>query len=442
LERENSLFEKKVIKVSSLWDHHGHLSMLGAKGEKINLEKISSPDELYEIIKKEAQRRKKGEWIIGFGVNPSLWGERNCEITILDKVSPENPIFLERVDAHSAFVNTFSVKISQLSLKKNCEGGFFEKKKGVFTGGITDSLVEKVVKSFEEPSEECLKRRFKRAFAELRKNFLSGASDMMLTRKEAEILQTMDKEKTLELSVLGYLKWSKNDNIPNALYKGKKYEEEGIKVFLDGALGSRGACLKEPYSDDAGNYGIINYNEKEICEILEECSRKNVNVSFHIIGDGALETFLNSFERTKNLKIKVRLEHLQITPEELIQRLKKIDVVISLQPSHYLSDRKWAEKRIGSERMGFSYLLKSIVFRKKTYLFGTDFPIEPPNPRRTIKGCLERKKEERISLSKILCGMKAPKQFLKFAKPCEISFKSNSKNSERCFSEIGIKYVG
>lgn len=440
MQKINSNFEVRVVKISSLWDHHGHLSMLGAKFDKLNLKKIDSLDELYELLRKTTLKKEKGEWIIGSQLNPSLWGEKFLNLKKLDNVSPQNPIFLERIDAHSAIINSLAMSLAGINPQIKIKGGFFERKKGILTGGITDSLVEIVLKSIGELSEKSLEKYFKRAFFELKKNFLSGATDMMITKKESEVLQKMDRQGKLELPILGYLKWSKNQNIPNFLYKGRKYFEDGIKVFIDGALGSRGAYLNEPYCDDSGNYGIKNFDEKEICEILTECNKKNVNISFHIIGDEALETFLNSFEKMGKLNIEVRLEHLQVTPKELIERLRKIDVVISLQPCHYLSDRKWAQKRLGVLRYNHSYLLKSLIKDRKKFLFGTDFPIESLNPARTITGCMERKKEEQISIKTILKGMKAPKSFKQFERSCIISLISKKEDFFR-IKKIKIDYL-
>lgn len=441
MRKRDSVSEKKVLKTSSLWDHHGHLSLLGAKFEKVNLSKIFSPEKLYEILKKEASRSKKGDWIFGCGLNISLWKNRNCDLETLDKITPDNPIFLERIDAHSAVVNTFALKLAGLNPKNKEEGGFFEKEKGKLTGGIVDSLVEKVSRAFSEPDLELIEKRLKRAILELKRNFLSGATDMMISEDESKVLQKMDLENKLEIPILGYLKWSKDCNLPSFLYKGKKYCEEGIKVFLDGALGSRGAALKSPYSDDPNNCGVLLLDKKEIYELLKECNKKNVNVAFHIIGDRALDNFIEAVEKFADLKIKIRAEHLQITPIPLLERLRKTDVIFSLQPCHYLSDKKWAEQRIGKERMSCSYLLRSVISQRKNFLFGTDFPIEPIDPRRTLKGCFERKKEERIPISKILYGMKAPKQFFKYSKPCLISFELKSNNSEKHLSEVGIKYI-
>lgn len=440
MQKKDSSLKERTLKVSSLWDHHGHLCMLGGKFEKLNLKKVASPDELYNLLRKTALKKEKGEWIVGSKLNPSLWGEKFLNLKKLDNVSPQNPIFLEQVDAHSAIINSLTMKLSELNPQINIKGGFFERKGGILTGGITDSLVEIVLKSIGEPSEKSLEKFIKRAFLELKKNFLSGATDMMITKKESEVFQKMDIEKKLDLPILGYLKWSKNQNIPKFLYKGKKYVENGIKVFLDGALGSRGAYLNEPYYDDNENYGIKNFDEKEIFELLKECDKKNVNVSFHIIGDGALETFLNSYEKTGRLKIEVRLEHLQVTPKELLERLRKIDVVISLQPCHYLTDRKWAEKRLGLQRYQNSYLLKSLISGRKNFFWGTDFPIESLNPSRTIKGCNERKKTEQISIETILKGMKAPKIFKKFEKPIVISLVCKKEDSFR-IKKIKIDYL-
>ncbi|MCX7831086.1 MAG: amidohydrolase family protein, partial [Acidobacteria bacterium] len=165
---------------------------------------------------------------------------------------------------------------------------------------------------------------------------------------------------------------------------------------------------------------------------------KGVNIAFHIIGDRALEEFLDGIERFSNLQIKIRAEHLQVVPNPLLKRLMKSEVIFSLQPCHYFSDRKWARKRLGNERFKSSYLLRSLINKRKTYLFGTDFPIEPVNPKRTIRACIKRNQNEEIPLGEIFKGMEGPSEFKKHFKPCLISFKAEDEGN---ISGIGIKYI-
>ncbi len=432
--KSKSLIERS-FKVSSLWDHHGHITMLGGQSEKINCLKVSSPEKLYLLLKKEAARKGDGEWIFGYNLNMSLWGNRNSNIEIIDRVTPNNPLLIERVDAHSAVINSLTLKKVSLNLNEEIKGGFFEKANERYTGGVVDGTFERIMSYFSDSPPHLIEKRIKKAQVILKKNFLTGATDMMVTEAESQVYWQMECNKKLILPVVAFLKWSKDKNIPANLFKGKMYIEEGIKVFIDGALGSRGASLKSSYSDDRENYGVLLLDKKEIADLIEECNKKNINIAFHIIGDRALENFIEGYEVCSPLNIKIRLEHLQVTPPPLLKRLRKLDLILSLQPSHFLSDRKWAIKRLGKERLEYSYLLKSLIKGKKTYLFGTDFPIEPPNIKRTLRACLKRNKFEEIDILEALKGMKAPDQFSKFSKPCIISVTRNNN-----FSGIEIKY--
>lgn len=407
--------------ISSLWDHHGHIYELGEREIYLDLNEIYSAEDLYKIIKIETKNRKKGEWIIGFGLPSSFKDGSTTLLEVLDRVSPFNPLYLGRTDYHSAIVNTLALKKANISVNSLFNGGFFEKKDEKLTGLVVDSLKETVYKSIPIEEEE-LVAKIKKGMEIIKKNNLSGATDMMITGNTFEAFKKLDIKKEMPVCVLGYFKFE--GNVFPEIYEGNKFFLKGIKVFLDGALGSRGAALKKPYSDEEDNCGILLYKSNEILEIINEANKRKLNVAFHAIGDRAIEEVLKALKKFKNRKIEIRIEHLQITSKALIKKLNETDFVPSIQPSHYHSDKEWAIKRVGEKRFIYSYLLKSIVKGKKNFYLGSDFPIEPINPIRNLNSALKRQKSEELSLKQTLKGFSVPSIFKNFSLKIKIKFKT------------------
>jgi predicted amidohydrolase YtcJ len=418
--------KREEVIVSSLWDHHGHLSQLGAATEQIDFRGVSSLSHFYSKLEEGLKNRNKGEWVSGFGWDQNKW-EKKTTLKEIDKIAPDNPIFLVRIDYHSAIVNSLAIRESGLNNSSTIEGGFFEKVNGELTGVAVDKMMEKIASKIKEPSISTKKRHFKKATKILEENFLSGATDMMLTKSEEEILSEMDRKGEIDLPLLAFLKFSKGDEFPSKLYNGEKFKVLGIKIFLDGALGSDGAALRDPYLTKKESKGLLLFDSKEIKEIISEAKKRKFEIAFHIIGDRALEEFLNGYESLNGVKTKIRLEHLQVTPDDLLLRLHKTNLTFSLQPTHYLSDKEWALKKLGEERFKKSYLLNSLIKNRRKVLFGTDFPIEIPDPERTINVAISRDDGEKISLRRTLSALRTPRMFRNYERKVAITFKKNGK---------------
>jgi predicted amidohydrolase YtcJ len=392
----------KGVLLPPLWDHHGHLCPLGTISEELDLRDAASSLSLLKTLKREASRRERGEWLLGFGWDHNRWGGKLPGLEEIDEATGDKPLFIRRIDCHAALVNSAALILAGAKI---CSGNL---KPLAVDSGMTPFF-----KAIPPPGKETIRKRFLKAFAILRSYCLSGATDMQLGKNEIAVLSDMDREGTLDFPVLGYKEWRAGDKFPGRLYRGRKFILKGLKVFIDGALGSRGAALREPYSDEKGNTGILLLDRKDILALLQEANARKFDVAFHAIGDMAFEEFLAAFEKVRGQRIGVRIEHMQVTPADLLGRLRGMNVTVSLQPCHYLSDRSWAKKRLGAGRIGSSYLLKSLMEGKK-YLFGTDFPIESPDPLRTIAACLSRPGKERPGFKEILKGMSCPEEFNKY----------------------------
>jgi predicted amidohydrolase YtcJ len=398
------------ILLPPLWDHHGHLCALGALSEELDLRDTPSPEALLQKLKENARRKNPGEWILGFGWDHNLWAGKSPDLEDIDKATAGAPLFVRRIDGHAAIANTLSLKLAGLNSGSEIKGGRLLQNRGVWNGIVIETAMAPFLAAISSPSETIIRGRLLKAFSILESYCLSGATDMQLKDDEISALEEMDERGELKFPVLGYKEWNPGENIPRKLYSGKRFRLEGIKVFLDGALGSRGAALREPYSDDETARGFLLLNRRQILEILKEAEAKKIGLAFHMIGDQALEEFLAAYEKTTAPGTDVRIEHLLVTPKDLLKRLASADVTVSLQPCQYLSDRAWAPERLGTERAGCSYLLRSII-RGKKYLLGTDFPIESPDPLRTIAACFSVSEKEKPGFKDVIKGMTCPPPF-------------------------------
>ncbi|HPA27632.1 MAG TPA: amidohydrolase family protein [Acidobacteriota bacterium] len=405
----------KGMLLPPLWDHHGHIGALGALSDELDFRDAASPDALLKLLEDDERKREPGEWITGFGWDQNLWNGLLPSLEQLDTASRGRPLFLKRIDCHAAMVNSRAMEMAGLKTDSAIPGGEFVYIRGKWTGIVLDNAMNPFFRAMPPPAKKVVRRRIRAALRTLAASGLSGATDMQLREIDVETLSEMDGNGDLELPVAGYLEWTPGMALPARLCKGRMFALEGIKVFLDGALGSRGAALRKPYSDDKATRGLLILDRKEIKELLEEAGSRKIPVAFHAIGDRALETFLSAYETIRRPAPKIRLEHLQVTPSPLLTRLLAADVTVSLQPCHLLSDRGWAGERLGPARIKRSYLLGSLI-RGKRYLLGTDFPIEPPDPARTIAGCFDRPDRERITLNEAIRGMACPVRFRKFGR--------------------------
>ncbi len=413
--KTSRLGRDKGLLLPPLWDHHGHIGALGALSEEVDLRQAASPAHLLKLLDIAARTRDPGEWITGFGWDQNLWNGLLPSLEELDNASRGRPLFLKRIDCHAAMLNSRSMEIAGLSPDSLIPGGEFVSIRRKWTGIVLDNAMSPFFLAMPPPGKKVVKRRTRAALKTLAASGLSGATDMQLRESDVAALSEMDEKGDLEIPVAGYLEWTPGMALPARLFKGRMFVLEGIKVFLDGALGSRGAALRKPYSDDPATRGILILDRKEVRELLEEAGSKRIPVAFHAIGDRALETFLSAYETIRRPAPKIRLEHLQVTPAPLLSRLLSADVTVSLQPCHLLSDRGWAEERLGPARIKNSYLLRSLI-RGKRYLLGTDFPIEKPDPARTIAGCFDRPESERVTLKEALKGMACPTRFRNYGR--------------------------
>ncbi len=380
-----------------LTDAHYHFMGVGRLSFTLNLDGTTSLDDFLARVKKEVQRHKAGEWITGRGWIEEDWPSKRFPTRWdLDKVAPDNPVYLTRADGHAGVANSLAMKLAGVtSATPDPPGGKIVKdaKTGEPNGMFVDraqSLVRRVVKQTPIPPEQVAK-------AAARTTLSWG----LTTIHDPGIgWETVDVYKKLyakgELPVRIYAMIAGPGKAADRLLKqGPEiglYDHHltirSIKVVEDGALGSRGAALLQPYSDEPGSRGLLMHDEKELMPMLTEALRRGIQVNTHAIGDSANRFILDVYEKALSQvppeqrqvrEPRWRIEHAQIIDLADIPRFAQLGVIPSMQPSHAIGDLHFAVRRLGLARLKGAYAWRSLLDTGVHIPGGSDAPVESPN---------------------------------------------------------------
>ena len=372
-------------------DSHGHLLGYGISLAILDFNGAKSPEEIAGMVAKKAKEVKPGEWIVGRGWDQNLWSKEEFPTHhILDKAAPDNPVFLIRTDGHAVWVNVNAMIEAGITPETpEPEGGkILRAKDGEPTGIFIDNamnLIEKVRKDMTPGQKE---NAVLLAVNKLTEMGITEIHDMGVDEQTINIYKKLIDENKLPIRIYAFIDgvgkaWDAYKTKTKEIY-GKDYLTiAGIKLYVDGALGSRGAALIEPYSDDKGNRGLTVSNESDIEQITEEAIKNNFQVAVHAIGDRGNSIVLNAYEKAlKNSSGKdyrLRIEHAQIINADDIKRFAALKVIPSMQPIHATSDMFWAESRLGSKRVKNAYIWNTLISTGCKIPSGSDFPVEKPD---------------------------------------------------------------
>lgn len=398
-----------LLVLPPLWDHHGHIAAYGAALEQVDLRGTASFEEALEKI-----RRAPGgdsEWLEGFGWDQTLWGGSFPDRRDLDVIRPDAPVLLRRIDGHAGWVNTVALRRAGFEdASPDPPGGRLLRERGRLTGIVLDEALTRVEACLPAPHEGVLRRRMLAALEDLKRSGLSGVTDMGLEPSHVNVLSDLDREGALPIGVEGFLWIREGGAEPGSLYRGERFSVTGAKFFADGALGSRGAALWEGYADQPDNRGLLLWETDRLAEAIARAAARGLTPAVHAIGDRAVSQVLDAVEQAA-VPPGARVEHVQIAGVDSVERMARLGVVASVQPCHYLSDRRWARDRLG-DGMRDAYRWGSLAKGGVPLLMGTDFPIESPDPVRTFQACLNREEAgERLTFSAVLKGYGPPAGF-------------------------------
>ncbi len=352
-----------------------------------------------DVIKrlKDYYSRYPSEWLQGRGWDQNDWKRKEFpDNKLLDKAFPDIPVFITRIDGHAAIANTKALELAGVTKETKVEGGKLIIENGKLTGVLIDNAMELVSSIIPEPSEQTEIKAFVEAQQNCFNAGLTSVVDAGLEANTVKLIERLQSDGILKMRINAMLSPTE-ENFREFVNKGVIRKERltvrSIKLYADGALGSRGAKLLKPYSDDPGNTGLLINKPDYYREICEIALNKGFQVNTHAIGDSAnrmMLTIYGEFLKGTNDK-RWRIEHSQVINENDFDLFGKYSIVPSVQPTHATSDMYWAEDRLGQERIKGAYAYKRLLDENGWLPLGTDFPIEDINPLYTFYAAVVRK---------------------------------------------------
>ena len=377
-----------------LIDAHGHVFGLGFSLIELNLVGTQNLTEAQSRIKDHAQANPGDGWIRGRGWNQVIWQlGRFPTAAEIDTVVKDRPVWLERVDGHAGWANTKTLELAGITKDTpDPQGGEIERDAaGNPTGVLVDSAMDLVDATVPDYSDAEYRKALDAALAHLAANGLTGAHDAGITQQEFRIFQGYDAESRLTARIYAMIGdvGADFDAIAQAdpLSGGSgTLMVRSVKLYADGALGSRGAALLEPYQDRPDSRGLLFLSQDEMNQKVLKALKAGYQTNVHAIGDAGNRQVLDAFAAAYQalgdgaMALRNRVEHTQVVALEDIPRFKALDVIASMQPIHATSDMNMAEDRVGTERIKGAYAWRTFLDQGTVIAAGSDFPVEPANP--------------------------------------------------------------
>ncbi|SDZ84886.1 amidohydrolase [Microbulbifer marinus] len=388
-----------------LIDAHGHVLGLGRLQQQLELRGLDFPQTL-RAIEAFAQDLQADEWLIGRGWNQVLWeGKEFPTRQQLDALDIDQPIWLRRIDGHAGWANSAALKRAGIDAGTQSPAGgeIIRGEDGQPTGVLIDNAMALLEKSIPTPSLAQDKESLKTAFDLALSLGLTGLHDAGIDNQTLRAYRQLASENAIPLRVYPMISVD-NDNLEKLLRQGhigaptERLYVRSIKLSADGALGSRGAALLEPYHDRPGEKGLLLYPEDRILSLLKLATDNDFQVNVHAIGDRANHIVLNHLETLDKARdqnaFRHRVEHAQVLTPADIPRFPRLNLVASMQPTHATSDKNMAGDRLGEERLIGAYAWQTFLKQGTRIAGGSDFPVEPANPLFGIHAAVTRRDRE------------------------------------------------
>ncbi|KCZ46245.1 amidohydrolase [Hyphomonas pacifica] len=366
-------------------DAHAHLLGIGQREIMLSLEGTPSLESLVSRVSDEVAGKVPGEIIFGRGWIETDWPEdRMPSAADLDPVSPANPVILMRADGHALVANTAALKAADVyDIAGDSDGGRVERGKGTgkATGMVIDEAMYPVLQLVAEPSDTDIRKAYEIGAKTYVARGWTGTHNMSVDRNHAALLKALDDEGLMPLRLY-------NAYDENGFYLAKKHQYEtdtiqnrAVKIYIDGALGSRGALLIQPYSDRPDTNGLEILDENVLHNLMMDAKEDEIQLAIHAIGDLANRRILDTYEELGyGPELRWRIEHAQILAPEDIARVGQLGLIASMQPSHAIGDLKFAPARLGMDRLGGAYAWKSMLGSGAVVAGGSDAPVEVGSP--------------------------------------------------------------
>ena len=376
-------------------DSHAHFYDLGYYLNQVDLKNTKSIEEVIDRVV-EFDAENNSNFILGRGWDQNDWNNKTFPTnTLLNDMFPDKPVVLRRIDGHAYLVNDSALKLAGINNLTKVEGGEIVKIGNRLTGVLIDNSMRLVDNIIPEPSREESIQALLSAQDLALKYGLTTISDAGLTKEQIYLIDELQKDGALKIKIYAMI-----ENDPSSLehflelgpYKTDRLNVRSVKVYVDGALGSRGALLIDDYSDRKGFKGIIRTPIDSVNKLALRLSGTKFQMNTHAIGDKANRIVLNAYRDAlfDFRDPRWRIEHAQVIAKEDIE-LFNPKIIPSVQPTHATSDMYWLNDRIGQNRANYAYAYKELLNKSKYIAFGTDFPVEDINPIMTFYSAVYRK---------------------------------------------------
>ena len=383
-------------------DAHVHLGSAAKDMLSVQLNGSASVEELQKRLGAAAAQHQEGEWITGGGWDHTLWPDKKFPSRQqLDVVSPKNPVLLVHISGHVAVANSLALQLAKITKDTpNPAGGEIEHdESGEPTGMLKEgAAIDLVASQIPEPTDDQRRRGIEMVLADVAKNGVTSVQDNSAW-EDFEVYRELKAERKLTVRITEWLPFAA------PMSDLMDYRTEGgisdpwlrtgaLKMVTDGALGSRTAAMLAPYSDDPSTSGIMTIEPETLRALAIERDKAGYQLAFHAIGDKANRVALDVFEAVLKANgprdRRDRIEHAQVVAPEDLPRFAQLKVIASMQPSHETSDMRWAEQRIGPDRVKGAYAWATLQKSGARLAFGTDYDVEPINPMRGLYACVTR----------------------------------------------------
>lgn len=376
-------------------DAHSHLLELGLNQFKADLKNSLGMNHVVQKLK-EHQQIHNHNFIMGIGWDQNQWKDNSYpDNKVLNIAFPNTPVVLKRVDGHAYLVNNKAIEMAMINENTKIEGGQIIREKDKLTGLFIDNAMDLINGIIPEFSREQKVNAYQAAQELCFENGLTTVTEAGLSKENIYLLDSLQKSDLLKIRVYAMIE---NDRksidhfMDSGIHKTAQLNVRSVKIYADGALGSRGAALKSDYSDQKGHRGSLLLSKDSLKQIASLLAKNSFQLNTHAIGDAANQMVLEAYNEVLDSieDPRWRIEHAQVMSREDFQMFND-KIIPSVQPLHATSDMNWAVKRIGIQRLKGAYAYKDLLDWSGLLALGTDFPVEEINPFQTFYAAVSRK---------------------------------------------------
>jgi hypothetical protein len=384
-------------------ESHGHLVGYGASIEQVDLRNAASFAEVVERVKRAAAKVPPDRWVLGWGWDQNRWPEKAFPShAALSAAVPDHPVLLRRVDGHAVLTNARGLAAAGITAAtKDPPGGrILRDVSGSPTGVLVDTAANLLDRAVPAPTVMDIERRVLLACNDLAAFGITEFQDAGTGRDELAVLRKLEGEGRLPLRVYVMLDGGDDQLLDGEFAAGARVGVDGmlavraVKLFADGALGSRGAWLSQPYSDEPGTRGLEVTPEARLADVIRRAAKAGFQPCVHAIGDAAVTRVLDLYERElgpAGAALRPRIEHAQVVRPADAPRFATLGVIAAVEPTHCTSDMPWAPARLGPERIAWAYRWRSLLDAHARLCLGSDVPVESPDPRLGLWAAVTRR---------------------------------------------------